>query len=318
MNKILETTKYVEENSKFVKINQNALAAFSRQLDCGNAQHWLSNIPIGFPKYSQEEKLNFLLLFNAISFSFWGEPNWTTEHEGTKSNGALGMVMALDNAISGGTQILSFDFCSKISREEFASIFQSDAVIPLLDERWKIVRDLGSKIMTRFAGKASGLVEESEGDAQKLVSLLQIYFSSFSDSSGYKGREVFFSKRAQLLVSDIYRLFDGKGYGELKYIDQLTACADYKLPRLLRRYGILEYATELSDRVDQLIEIPHGSEEEVEIRANTIWVIEYLKKELLTRFPTVTSMEINDYIWLASQEKILNEKPYHRTRTIAY
>jgi len=30
------------------------------------------------------------------------------------------------------------------------------------------------------------------------------------------------------------------------------------------------------------------------------------------------SSEINDHLWLATQEKFPDDKPYHRTRTTAY
>lgn len=80
----------------------------------------------------------------------------------------------------------------------------------------------------------------------------------------------------------------------------------------------MEYTDELIEKVDNKTELPHNSEEEIEIRANTIWAVEFMKEEIKKRDPDITSMGIDDHLWLASQEKFADEKPYHHTRTIAY
>jgi len=160
-------------------------------------------------------------------------------------------------------------------------------------------------------------LEKANGDALKLLDTLVSEFPSFYDSSNYKGKEIIFHKRAQLLVSDICQMFKKQGLVS-KNVDQLIACADYKLPQIMRRFGILEYIEKLAKKIDDKVEIQHNSEEEVEIRANTIWAIELMKEEIKKRNPEITSMGIDDHLWLASQEKFADEKPYHRTRTTAY
>ena len=60
----------------------------------------------------------------------------------------------------------------------------------------------------------------------------------------------------------------------------LVGCADYKIPQVLRSLGILEYDEELSELVDKKQEIEENSSYEVEIRANMIIAIDFIKKEL--------------------------------------
>ena len=115
-------------------------------------------------------------------------------------------------------------------------------------------------------------------------------FPSFEDSSIYKGRRVYFYKRAQLLISDIFQAFDGHKFGKLRNITELTACADYKLPFVLRRLGIFSYSYYLTDKIDNQIQIDKDSEEEIEIRANTIWVVELIKQKLKKKIPHVGSI----------------------------
>lgn len=43
---------------------------------------------------------------------------------------------------------------------------------------------------------------------------------------------VFFLKRAQILIADIWACFEGKDYGALDGIEHLTAFADYRIPQV--------------------------------------------------------------------------------------
>ena len=60
------------------------------------------------------------------------------------------------------------------------------------------------------------------------------------------------------------------------------------------------------------------TKEEVEIRANTIWANEFIKEELKKKIPNISSIHVNDHLWLLGQSKIIRSKPYHLTRTTAY
>ncbi len=135
------------------------------------------------------------------------------------------------------------------------------------------------------------------------------HFPSFRDEWKYGEQKIEFNKRAQLLAANLsYKV------GHLSNVDQLTACADYKLPQVLRRHGILQYDEELQRKIRHLKEIPAGSGEEIEIRAHTIYAVELIKEEI----KCLTSSQINDLLWLEGQIKMRTDEPYHRTRTIAY
>ncbi len=318
MSKILETTKFVTENSDFVKINHERVIEFANGFDHGKAEHWLSAAPFDFSHFGDEEKLHFVIIFNALSFCYWGEPKWTIEYKDKKHDGAWGMILALGRGIEEGATLLDFEYCSQIAKEDFAKVLRGNTEIPLFEERWKILREIGTSMVAKYDGKAKNLIAEANGDAQKLVELIVQNIPSFSDTSLYKEKETYFYKRAQLLVADIYQIFDGQSFGALKNVDQLTACADYKLPQILRKLGILEYTSMLAEKVDTKTEIAHNSPEEIEMRANTIWAVEFIKEEVRKRSPQILSFEVNDHLWLATQEKFDGDKPYHRTRTTAY
>src|SRR3990167_3589044 len=183
MSKILDTTKFVIENSDLVKINHKRVIEFSKGFDHGKAEHWLSAAPFNFSHFTEEEKLHFLFIFNALSFSYWGEPKWTIEYKGKSYDGAWGMIVALGRGIEEGATLLDFSYCSKIPKENFAHILRGNTEIPLLEERWKILQEIGSTISAKYKSKVSNLIVEARGDAQKLLELIVQNFPSFQDIS---------------------------------------------------------------------------------------------------------------------------------------
>jgi hypothetical protein len=64
--------------------------------------------------------------------------------------------------------------------------------------------------------------------------------------------QVFFYKRAQIFVGDVYGAFSGKGLGCFSDIAQLTMFADYRVPVVLRLMGLLQYSTELEQQVSKV------------------------------------------------------------------
>jgi hypothetical protein len=123
-----------------------------------------------------------------------------------------------------------------------------------------------------------------------------------------------FYKRAQLLTSDILHVREILENISVDYT-HLAGCADYKIPQVMRCYGILDFDEELSNFVDNKIEIKKDSDMEIEIRANDIVVIDYIANKLDNK---VSRIDINDYIWLLGQDKSKMVKYYHRTLTNKY
>ncbi len=318
MNQVLETTKFVVKNSKYVTIKKEAIKEFCKNFSESHINHWLNESPFDFSKLTEKERLHFLLVFNAISFSYWGNPKWTVEYNEEMFDGAWGMISTIGKAVESKKPILNPGYLKNIPERDFEDILKGNVQIPLFHERLRILREVGDILIRDFEGDFTNLIKESKKDALKLLKLILKHFPSFNDSSSYKGKTVYFQKRAQLLVADIYQMFKGNGYGEMNKLDKITACADYKLPMVLRKIGVLEYSRELAQKIDNKIGILKDSEEEVEIRANTIWANELIKKELKKNIKNMNSIHVNDHLWLLGQIKSAVDKPYHLTRTIAY
>lgn len=305
--RIIESIETVLKRPIYVGVDRGKVEDFARNVDRNRLAHWLSVSPFDLNQLDEAEKIGFLFTLDSISFCYWGNPKWKVEYRGKEYDGAQAMMACLGRAIENGVNFNPFQLAN-IKRKELENILRGNVEIPLLNERLEFLMEVGMIIQSRFNGDFRYFIDRAQNDALRLVDLLVENFLSFKDSSIYKGKEVEFSKRAQSLASDLNYLLG------LDNIDKLTACADYKLPQVLRRHKILQYSDELQRRISVKERIPKGSEEEIEIRALTIFAVELITKEILG----VTSNKVNDYLWLEGQIKLPSDEPYHLTRTTAY
>lgn len=318
MNEILETTKYIVDNSNDVLINHDALFKTSAEFKEHKMSHWLEDSPVDFKSFTDKQKLNFVLVFSAISFSYWGNPKWTVEYEGKQIDGSYGLMTALNRALNEGVPVLDLKYLATLKKEDFEHILRANTPIPLLEERLKILNEIGSVLTQKYNGDFTSLIKKGNKDVNLLRRLIASEIPSFEDSVEYKGKKIYFHKRAQVLISDIYQLFNGQSFGEFKNPNELTAGADYKLPQILRKFGVLKYSKNLAEKIDNKIPLDVGSGEETEIRANTIWAVELMREKLKKHGRDLSSMTINDCLWVLTQTKQADDKPYHLVRTIAY
>lgn len=315
MNRILESIRAVIKDSKQVRINEDSLKKVCNDFNCNDIDHQGDSFPFDPSYLSKEDKANFVFFFNSINFCYWGEPKWAIEYQGKEYDGAWGMIVSIKRALDNKIPVLDADYLSNISREDLLNILKGNTIIPLFNERLGILRENGRILSEKYNGQFMEVINRADGNALDVLNIMVSDFPSYNDHAVYDNQNVLFHKRAQLAVSDIHRM---KGIDDLKDIEKLTAFADYKIPQSLRKLGILEYSPELSEKIDNKIEIPSGSREEIEIRANMIWAIELMKGELATKKPDITSMDIDYWLWLSGQNKSPDNKPYHRTRTIYY
>ncbi|OHA77142.1 MAG: hypothetical protein A3G10_02790 [Candidatus Wildermuthbacteria bacterium RIFCSPLOWO2_12_FULL_49_9] len=320
---ILASTKGVLEEAKFVAINQKAVESNVTRIGGYLKQH------ADFPDFGHRLTGNFeadlqLIFFESMmGFCFWtipGKPKWGIEmSDGERVDGWYGVCASFKRAYDEGTPVGDANFFAKADRKDVQNKFRSatGAEIPLLDERVAILNENARVLNEHFGGKTLNLLEAADRDVIKLLHLLLQCFPSYRDVATYNAREVVFLKIAHLLALDLeYRLTPQSQRPFLKNFDQLCVFADYKLPQLLRAFGVLEYKQSLADTVDSYTIIPKGSEQEVEIRSGAIWGVELLRQQL----PEYSSVQVGHVIWLLSQDQELQSKikPYHRTHTTFY
>jgi hypothetical protein len=320
MEEVLKTAKRVAAKSQAVALDKEALIRFCRKL----VQQGIK-VPPWDDRYhfcgSKGETVAYLLVLDSLNFCFWppsGDLRWEIDDELGRLSGYYALAAALKRAVESGIPITQAEYLAELSLDQLRQILGGQGVLQLLEDRLKILRELGQVLLEDYGGKGHHLVETAQRSAVKLARLLADKLSSFRDTADYQDHKAFFYKRAQIFAADLHGAFGGKDWGHFADIDQLTAFADYKLPQVLRQLGILRYNRALAQKVDQKILLESGGPEEVEIRANTIWAVELIRQELDRIGKVLRAFEIDHILWHLGQEAVFKKKPYHRTLTIFY
>ena len=258
----------------------------------------------------------FTMCVDAINFCFW--PDHDVEGKGKLEYEHL--TRGLRAAGERDPGVFTTARLRNLTGEELRAMISWPRPLPGEDERARLLREIGEGLETHFHGSVVELIRAAEGSAAKLVDLVVRYFPGFRDTSVYRGRQVFFYKRAQIFVGDLWGTFRGGGLGEFADIAKLTMFADYRVPVTLREFGMLEYADEVRNAIVSKQEIPSNSEVEIEIRAATVVAVEAIRRRFEERHSTpVSSVVIDWLLWEMGEAKRENShEPHHRTRTIFY
>lgn len=145
LNEIYNTSKYVSNHSKSVKINFNVIDQVLTDMhNCKNFSFWLSSNPFHILDLDYKDIINFLLIYHTIGdYCFWGNPKWEVTTELGKMDGSFAvMYLALKRYKENHDFNMSFD--------EFKLLMQGNIEIPLLKERYDSLI-----IMNQFLGKTT-------------------------------------------------------------------------------------------------------------------------------------------------------------------
>lgn len=313
LDKIIPTCKYVVENAKYVKINYEKTDELIDELLTFDNVHYLMKVP--YPIYDMDTRdiVNFLLIYDAIDFSFWGSPKWTIEVDNYELDGGIALLHLIFNLFEGKNSVDVYKRLENMTLEEFSNILKGNVDIPFLKERYKIINNIAKIVNKKMNGSFYDYIKGITND-EEIFKIIVDNFKSFEDTRTYNGKKIYFYKLAQLLTSDILHVIAIKNGVKVNY-SNLVGCADYKIPQVMQGLGILEYDDELSTLIENKTEIEENSEYEVEIRASMIVVVNYIYDKLDRR---VDRIDINDFIWGKGQDKTKKYKPYHLTRTMSY
>ncbi|KAJ8765771.1 hypothetical protein K2173_014893 [Erythroxylum novogranatense] len=251
--------------------------------------------------------VQYLLVLDALNFCFWPDEDLSYDHL------ASGLKAALKNDKS----VFDADRLQKFTGPELRELLKWPRPLPLEGERIRLLHEVGFELERSFGGKACNLVDSCGKSAAKLVATITSHFPGFRDHAIYKGRQVFFYKRAQIFAADLYGAFKGQTYGEFHDISSVTIFADYIVPAMLRQLGVLKYSSKLASIIGYNGVIASGSEEEVELRACSIYAVEKMKD--LIRVKTgkqVLSVELDLWLWAFGVQS--PSLQHHRTLSIYY
>lgn len=318
-SQVLETCRDVANCAKLVRIDRKRLkeevkdniSMYSRNCvpqDWQQSYHFISK--------DSELTLRYILVLDALNFCFWTVEGYEYHHLAS----SIRFVAETDpSALSPqslselSSETLFHWLTREFQGDEWSSLFMDQ-----MKERARFVREVGKGLLDHFDGSAVNMVLASEKSAIRMVELVISTFKGFQDHSVYNGRQVFFYKRAQILVGDIWGAFKGQSYGEFTDMHFLTCFADYRIPQLLYSLNILVYSPELESKVLNKQIITQGTDEEIEIRALTVVAVDLLQKECAALGNPLLSVEMDWILWERGESMLPSLPPHHRTLTVYY
>ncbi|KAJ9534515.1 hypothetical protein QJQ45_022133 [Haematococcus lacustris] len=220
-----------------------------------------------------------LLVVDALNFCFWPEPGLEYEH----------LAKGVKAAVLADHTCLAAERLVQCQGEDVQALLGWPRPVPLQEERARLLREVGAGLLQHCGGSVTTLLESAQGSAVALVDRVTALFPGFRDHAVYRGAQVFFYKRAQIWVGDVYGALQGRGLAAFHDIAALTMFADYRVPVVLRVLGVLDYSPELEALVQARQQLMPGSEQEVEIRAATVVAVEQMRRLLAARISASTS-----------------------------
>lgn len=240
----------------------------------------------------------YLLLLNSQNFQFWDMVDGKfVRYAYEDVVGAMGMRRAFHKAWGDDATLKTIR--SRLSTSSVESLFgaisqpaaRAQIFAEMLNADWLEAAAAAIEIHARKVGKFT--LEESRYVAD-------IFPRSYAEP---------YLKRAQLALLGIAGFCSESGI-EVD-CSQLTLCADYQLPRMLRAMGVLEYSPELAQKVDSQTLIEKDSIEERAIRAATI-----VAGEMMAEHFGVTPAAVDNFLW--TNRSKAGSAPFHLTITTDY
>ncbi|CAL5370982.1 unnamed protein product [Camellia sinensis] len=273
MDEVRATTAWVASRSSHVSVDSSGIERVVDTIKDSIPKvdwdfegiHYFDNGPL---------TVQYLFVLDALNFCFWPDKDLSYDHL------ASGLKAALQNDKS----VFDADRLQKCTGPELRKLLKWPRPLPLENERVRLLHEVGLELERNFEGKASNLVDSCGKSAVKLVTLVTRHFPGFRDHSVYKGHQVFLYKRAQIFAADLLGAFKGKGYGEFNDKGAITIFADYIVPAVLRQLGVLRYSSALAGTIEADGEIDSGSEEEVELRACSVYAVEKMRELMWKKF----------------------------------
>jgi len=317
---ILSTIEPVVERAQHVRVHDDRIEAVAE---------WMAYESLSWPDFrfptipdgNDADTMDFIFLTASINFAFTDFEKhviFTTEYDGAERSDSDGMMACLKRAYDRGTPILEGRYLQAVTRADLEALFRGNIEMPMLDERVAIFREIGGALEKSYGGRFHEFLKDGPRGTTAALERLIETFPSFRDESAYRGARVAFQKRAQLLLWQLHARFRASGYFALEDPEQLTVFADYIVPVGLRRLGILSYSDALERAINERRLIPRDSEEEIEIRAGTIWASHLLTRAINARRPSdrqVIDTVLDTRLWTHYHE---SHWPHHLTVTTAY
>ncbi|KYQ89702.1 hypothetical protein DLAC_09670 [Tieghemostelium lacteum] len=342
---VIESASYVNEHSKFVKINNDKILEFIKNInkDEYEAKSSVVQFPLNFSNAQQEA--NFWFTLDLINFG----SGFRKELHELSGRGAYETICyGLFGMFLSQSGNLSAKFLGGLSLNEVGSYFSIPAQVefelqpgiysykdsplkPLILKIQKVLKEsseameeLGYKDFGEFIWKITDPKSTQQPPlASEFIEKILDKIPAFRDTATLGDHKIYIYKKVQLLAADLYRRFkdtipDRFGFQD---VDKITVFTDNVLPAVLRHFGILQVDPELETEINESKELQSGSQKEVELRVQAIQaclvIINVANQSSETSF-IKNSMKLDYYLWTKGKDESIRKFERHICKDTVY
>ena len=323
---VLRSVLGVVERSQHVKTSQDAV---------DRAAGWMAYEEFAFPRggaagefdvgSDPDDIIDVSMLVGTLNFAFTDFDTgrkFEADYKGQTWSDSLGMFACLHQALTNEVPLLDGEYLASVTRSDLDDIFRGNIEMPMLDERAEILNEAGAVLVDRYEGRFHRFVRTCApamyADGDGLMERLIAEFPRFDDTSAYHGADVHIHKLAQLVLWSLHMALHTSGEWSLKDLSMMTAFADYIVPVALEVMGIFEYTPELAARIAQGDMIERDTDEEIEIRAHTLYATALLTDAINVLRPADLQVVIPQVDFRLWSKYHATFRPHHLTRTVMY
>jgi hypothetical protein len=187
-----------------------------------------------------------------------------------------------------------------------------DMIVAVAHDSGHRLRDMGLPDFASFVYSHYRHPVSGNPSSTWLVQKFATCFPTFNDRRDWYGdMEVFFLKKAQIGVAELYQRFSDQNPAIFNFSDKdrLTVVCDNVLPCVLRTLGVLVLPDELQQKIDSKQPLPAGPDE-AELRATAITATEMMIEYGRGRF---WAKELGDYLWALGKDPHFRSVERHAT-----
>jgi hypothetical protein len=328
-NPILSSLTPVIEGSRFVTTNEAEIKRVAQWMAAEEFPNFKATAPAAKSPFDvgpdPDRNIDFTMLIAILNFAFTDfttSQKFEVEYNGVRYSDSEAMYACLHRAIVAEQPILTGQWAAGVTRRDLAELFRGNIEMPMLDERVTALNAVGATLTEKYDGKwhrwvascAPALYAGGDGLLERLVT----EFPRFDDVSDWKGHKIQIQKLSQLGLWGLHRGLAPLGRTVLSDPEMCTAFADYIIPVALKSMGIFEYESSLERRIAAGELLPRDSEEEIELRAHSIYAVAVLTDEVNARRPADKQLLIPEVDYRLWKSYHATHYPHHLTRTVMY
>ena len=320
--KVLGSLTPVINNLREIQINNQEIE---------NVADWLAYEEFPSPqnnktKKNPEEVIRTTLLINTLNFAFTDfekSIKYEIERDGYIFSDSEAMFTQINETLASGINLYHGDVLSSLDMDKLNKIFSGNIEMPMMSERLEILNEVGEKLSSEYKGDWINFINNGPkklySDGEGLIERLIAEFPRFDDKTILEdGQEVHFYKLAQLAFWGIHGELSGGGHFVIEDMHKMSAFADYIVPVALEVMKIITYSETLNNKIMNGELIERDSQEEVEIRAVSLYTTAKLTEEVNKRRPLDKQIIIPQLDYRLWKQYHATHRPHHLTITTMY